>query len=73
MAQLLNPSRRWLWTGWVLVTLIILVLLAFATLRSIDMTSGVVPDNPFEARYHEQPLIAALHMLTVLVHREQAI
>ncbi len=51
-------------TGWALVSLLILILLAFAFKRSMDTFSGEVHEAVFELRYLEHPWISALHMFS---------
>jgi uncharacterized membrane protein len=51
-------------TGWSLVILLVLVLLAFAGKRLFDTFSGVPHQNLFELRYLEHPVTSTLHMLS---------
>lgn len=50
--------------GWALVSLLVLVLIAFAFKRSMDTFGGQVHDGVFELRYVEHPWISALHMFS---------
>lgn len=59
-----SPSpwlRRALAAG---VILCALTLIVFAIIRTIETYGGVPPENLFQSRYVDHPLITAIHMLT---------
>lgn len=46
------------------VILCILTLIVFAIIRTIETYGGIAPENLFQSRYVDHPLITAIHMLT---------
>lgn len=49
--------------GWSAIALLIIVLLVFIVIRSMDTYGGDTPDQLFQTRYREHPLVTAVHML----------
>ncbi|NND01077.1 MAG: DUF2306 domain-containing protein [Gammaproteobacteria bacterium] len=52
--------------AWSAAVILILVLVVFAAIRTIDTYGGEPQPGLFEARYLEHPLVTAVHMLTGL-------
>ncbi|NND82091.1 MAG: DUF2306 domain-containing protein [Gammaproteobacteria bacterium] len=57
-----NASRL----GWCASGLLILILITFTIIRTLDLTTGTRPDNLFEARYFDFPVVTFVHMFTGL-------
>ncbi|MEM7277205.1 MAG: DUF2306 domain-containing protein [Pseudomonadota bacterium] len=63
----MNSKSRtsfWLWPGWIAVALILLTLIIFSIIRTLDTYGGSVAENVFEARYIQHPVITAIHMIS---------
>ncbi len=50
--------------GWFFIASLILLLIVFAVIRSLESYSGIAQQNLFELRYLEHPIVTALHMLS---------
>ncbi|MBT8115805.1 MAG: DUF2306 domain-containing protein [Arenicella sp.] len=56
-------KKRLIKAGWGAAGLLILVLLVFSIIRSLDMVGGNSVADDFEVRYLEHPVVTSLHML----------
>lgn len=62
-----NVKKVCVRSGWSLVGLLVLILIAFSVKRALGVLSGIEHENPFELRYFEHPVVTALHMLSGIV------
>lgn len=64
-----RSATRLIWLG---LLVLILIVLGFAVFRVItdgpNVARGVVPDDPYESRYAEHPLVAYLHIVPGVVY-----
>ena len=53
--------------GWIAIVLSVIVLLAFGTMRLVDMARGPSPTDSFGVRYAQHPWVALFHMVPGLL------
>lgn len=60
-------NKSWLGLGWAGTAALLLTLSIFGVIRTMETYSGMTPENIFQARYIENPMTTAIHMITGLL------